>query len=89
VFCLVLAVLLFWTHRGNLKRHFAAQCGDRRMKFAILGNGGFGTAMAMALDRAGTTWRSGVTTPPTQRKSRRRGRTRVTSKASCSTTRSP
>jgi glycerol-3-phosphate acyltransferase PlsY len=25
VFCLVLAVLLFWTHRGNLKRHFAAR----------------------------------------------------------------
>ncbi|HZN38904.1 MAG TPA: glycerol-3-phosphate acyltransferase [Planctomycetota bacterium] len=25
VLCLVLAVLLFWTHRGNLKRHFAAR----------------------------------------------------------------
>jgi len=25
VLCLLLAVLLFWTHRGNLKRHFAAR----------------------------------------------------------------
>ncbi|HEX6813961.1 MAG TPA: glycerol-3-phosphate acyltransferase [Planctomycetota bacterium] len=25
VLCLVLAVLMFWTHRGNLKRHFAAR----------------------------------------------------------------
>jgi glycerol-3-phosphate acyltransferase PlsY len=28
VFCFVLAALLFWTHRGNLKRHFAARAAS-------------------------------------------------------------